>query len=382
MGFTNTRGSAMWLGVFAGLLGWLGGCNFSMPEPPPDVFSRYNTLKVGWGPVFLAHGDFNRDGNADLVVANSKDHSLSFLFGKGDGTFQPAQDLKVPVEPSFIVVTDLNHDENPDLIFNSEGNQTFQVLLGKGQGTFQPMWSVPTGPVPLALIVGDFNADGHKDVAVTLTFSKVEIHFGNGDGGFKRGETYETGSRSISGVAGDFNDDGHEDLLLAVQSSNSSSIRFFSGNSGGTLRLTGRFAEDLRCLTLLKEDMNGDGLYDLVATSAKGDNLYYIPMGTNGKFGRPVSFSGGGGPISLAVGDFDGDHHKDVVVANSRSSSFSLITRHPNGAFRFPVRDYVTGSTPLAIVSTDFNNDGLSDVAVASNTEGTVDIFLGRRVMK
>jgi len=30
----------------------------------------------------------------------------------------------------------------------------------------------------------------------------------------------------------------------------------------------------------------------------------------------------------------------------------------------------------------DFNNDGMSDIAVASNSEGKVDIFLRRRVMK
>lgn len=382
MKWTVSRIAALWLGLIFGLVGFWSGCDFSLPEPPPNVLSQYNSVKVGWGPVFLAHGDLNRDGNEDLVTANSKDHSLTFLFGRGDGTFEPAQTLPVPVEPSYIVITDINHDNTPDLLFNSEGGEAFQVLLGKGAGTFHSMQSVPTGPVPLALIVGDYNGDGHKDVAVTLTFSKLELHFGTGDGHFKRGETYETGSRSISGVSGDFNDDGHEDILLAVQSSNASSIRIFTGSPGGTFRQAERIAQGLRCLTLVKEDMNGDGLYDLVATSAKGDNLYYIPMGTNGKFGRPVSFSGGGGPVSLAIGDFDGDLQKDVVVANSRSSSFSLITRYPNGPFRFPVRDYVTGGTPLAIVSTDFNNDGLPDVAVASNTEGTVDIFMGRGVMK
>ena len=87
-------------------------------------------------------------------------------------------------------------------------------------------------------------------------------------------------------------------------------------------------------------------------------------------------------PHALALDDFDDDKQFDVVVANSRSSTFSLITRNPNGSFHFPVRDYVAGGTPLMLTTGDFNSDGMSDLAVTSNSEGTVDIFLRRRVLK
>ena len=57
----------------------------------------------------------------------------------------------------------------------------------------------------------------------------------------------------------------------------------------------------------------------------------------------------------MALDDFDDDKQIDVTVANSRSSTFSLITRNPNGSFHFPVRDYVTGGTPLMLTTGDFN---------------------------
>ncbi|MCZ6512418.1 MAG: hypothetical protein O6857_00660, partial [Nitrospinae bacterium] len=65
-----------------------------------------------------------------------------------------------------------------------------------------------------------------------------------------------------------------------------------------------------------------------------------------------------------------------------RSSSFSLITRNANGSFHFPVRDYVTGGTPLSLTTGDFNSDGMNDIAVVCNAEATVDIFLRRRILK
>ena len=50
----------------------------------------------------------------------------------------------------------------------------------------------------------------------------------------------------------------------------------------------------------------------------------------------------------------------DVAVANSRSSSFSMVVRLAGGGFWFPTRDYVVaGGTPLAITSGDYNSDGL-----------------------
>ena len=119
---------------------------------------------------------------------------------------------------------------------NSRGANTFVTLLGKGKNAFRSPQKHPTGKVPLALIVNDFNQDGHLDIAVTLTFAKMELYLGNGNGFFKKGETYLTGSRSFSGVAHDYNGDSHADIALAVSSSNSSSIRIFWGNGDGTLK--------------------------------------------------------------------------------------------------------------------------------------------------
>ena len=43
---------------------------------------------------------------------------------------------------------------------------------------------------------------------------------------------------------------------------------------------------------------------------------------------------------------------------------------------------FVDGGTPLAITSGDFNNDAMTDIAVASNAKNTIEIYLQRRVFK
>jgi hypothetical protein len=103
----------------------------------------------------------------------------------------------------------------------------------------------------------------------------------------------------------------------------------------------------------------------------------------NGTFEKAIAFSGGGGPIALVVGHFNTDSLADVAVANSRSSSFSLVLRRTDGSFHYPTRDYIIdGGTPLAITSGDYNTDGMMDIAVASNAKNTVEIYLQRRVFQ
>ena len=85
----------------------------------------------------------------------------------------------------------------------------------------------------------------------------------------------------------------------------------------------------------------------------------------------------------MVAGHFNQDRLKDVAVANSRSSSFSLVVRNPNGSFHYPTRDYVVeGGTVLAITSGDYNHSGMKDIAVASNFKNTVEIYLQRRSFK
>ncbi len=359
----------------------LSACD--LPQPPPDLFYKFDVMPVGQGPSHLLTTDLNGDGEPDLVSANTKNSTLTLLLGKGDGSFHAALNINVAAEPTMSAVGDIDRDGYPDLAVNARGAEMFVVLQGNGDGTFRKPIPTRTGKVPLNIILGDYNHDNNLDAAVTLTFDKMELYMGTGDGRFKNGATYLTGSRSFSGVTEDFNEDGHLDIALAASSSSASSIRLFLGNGDGTFQKPRRFAEGLVPLALVSSDMNDDGKPDLVFAAGQGDNLYMLYSNGDGSFQEPISFSGGGGPFALTTGHFNPDKFKDVAVANSRSSSFSLVIRNPNGTFKYPTRDYVIeGGTVLAITSGDYNHSGMSDIAVASNARNTLEIYLQRRIFR
>ena len=356
------------------------GCEFKFPSPPPKTFYKHTELKVGRGPAYLITIDLNLDGFPDLVSANAKNNTLSVLLGKGDGSFRKDLTFSVASEPTTITTGDINGDNIPDLLTNSRGAEQFTVLLGYGNGSFRRLPGVKTGRVPLAIIPADFNNDKKLDVAITLTFYKMEIFMGLGNGTFSRGETYITGSRPFSGVAGDFNGDKNFDIALATSSSTSSAVRLYLGKGNGTFFKPKKLAKGLVPLSLIKKDMNGNGLQDLIFSSGQGDNMYMLFSRGDGTFEKEITFSGGGGPSALTVGYFNSDNQIDIAVANSRSSNFSLIMRTGNESFHYPTRDYVVaGGTPLAITSGDYNNDGMIDIAVASNAKNTIEIYLQRK---
>src|SRR5205085_4180577 len=147
---------------------------------PPVNYTGFYT------PYDVAAGDFNKDGQLDLVVADGSGGTLYVLLGNGDGTFQPPTALSSGGNPWAVVVGDFNGDGKLDIAaanFNTSG--TVGILLGNGDGTFQTAKTFPAGINPASIAVGDFNGDGKLDVVISNEYNSsqtLSILLGNGDG--------------------------------------------------------------------------------------------------------------------------------------------------------------------------------------------------------
>jgi len=147
-----------------------------------------STPSVGFDPKTLAVGDFNHDGNPDLIVGDA-DGSLIVLLGDGKGNLIPTPNGIRLASVASIAVGDFNKDGILDMVVSDPHSNTATVLLGTGDGSFRSAWSfkLPMQGAIFHLSVADFNGDGIPDLVVTSDDrDSFEVMLGNGNGTFTR----------------------------------------------------------------------------------------------------------------------------------------------------------------------------------------------------
>ncbi len=85
-------------------------------------------------------------------------------------------------------------------------------------------------------------------------------------------------------------------------------------------------------------------------------------------FATKVDFTTGLFPISVAIGDVDGDGKPDIVVTNYSSGSISVFRNTGTiGSVSYAAKvDFMTGSGPHSVAIGDIDGDGKFDLAVAN----------------
>jgi hypothetical protein len=344
-------------------------------------FLTARNYDVGSNPQSVAVGDFNGDGSPDLAVANSKDYTVSILLGKGDGTFQAARSYTAG--GTSVAVGDFNGDRIPDLAVADQDYSTVSVLLGNGDGTFQVAEDYLVVANPVSVAVGDFNGDGVPDLTVANYGSgTVSVLLGKGDGIFQAPYGYPpygyliAGYFPISLVVGDFNGDGRFDLAVTGPTV----VSVLLGKGDGTFLAAQIYAAGYSPNSVAVGDFNGDGHLDIaVANDIDRFGTVSILLGKgDGTFLPAHSFSAGLSSHSVAVGDFNGDGHLDLAVANSGERPFysyggsmSVFLGKGDGTFQFPLY-YFVGPAPQFVVVGDWNGDGFPDLAIVAGGGVTV----------
>ncbi len=146
----------------------------------PDGTSYAPTaLAVGPGPTQVVLADVNKDGYADLVVSHNRssasgDQGVSVILnGAVAGSTapfanRPVAEYAAGFPASAVAVGDFNGDGNPDLVVGGDSAPgQIRLLLGNGAGGFSDGGTFATGVTNISSIgVGDMNDDGFADVVV------------------------------------------------------------------------------------------------------------------------------------------------------------------------------------------------------------------------
>lgn len=439
----------------------------------PSTFDSGFALR--FGTVVDGIGDFNNDGFEDVLISSGRDAAY-LLYGQGDAyPFKFSADSAIGsdiaqlagpsgswVGLSFSGLGDFDGDGNIDLVvgaskadLNGADSGGAYVLYG-GDPVILGQESLPSMAASDGLIVsgpdagalagayqsvqggGDFNGDGYDELVIATpdlastadhatyvifgapntpaTFTLPTLGAGNG---FKF--TAASGSQLGATVAsaGDLNGDGYDDVVIGDNSSSAHII--FGGSSvpasitAGSLNGSNGFnISGVRAVLSSGGDFNGDGYDDLlVADNFAG--MAYVVFGKSGGFGTNLDVSslngsngfaiqasniGGPGAGGCLTGDYNADGFDDVLIgvpSGIGTGSALLIYGHAGIADALVTANELNGLNGLRITgvssadragdgigAADINGDGFDDILVGSTygegdatDSGTLDVIYG-----
>jgi len=351
-------------------------------------------------PTFQLTGDFNGDGIPDLAVLGTDNiysdppFSITILFGKGDGTFTTGPSTQLPSSTPVvdILAGDFNDDDKEDIVLLTDflypAGPTVISLLGRGDGTFAistaSTVALPTqgggDVIQPSMVSADFNGDGKPDLGIVgnYIYGGVSILLGNGDGTFTATATNPEASRGLGMIAaGDFNGDHIPDLVVSDYF-NASSTTVLLGKGDGTFTATdASLSTDTFTQSAVVGDFNGDGKAD-IAIGLGGSVAVYLGEG-DGSFTQPAGSPFSGPGVGLRIGDFNHDGKLDLAGVNSYAQTVGVLLGAGDGTFTSAstsFRGTLPSSTPVGLVSADFNLDGVPDLSFVNRLVSTGSILL------
>lgn len=320
--------------------GLVNTCSF---EPVAGI----GTGAQGYG---LAVGDIDGDGKVDIAVpdyANGLVHVYRNISSAGvlsSGSFAAAVDFPAGTNPYFTEIADIDGDGKLDLIATGYASNILSVFRNTstlGSISFAAPAVLATNVGPYQIATGDLDGDGRTDIAISNANSGgVSIWQNIGSPG-----SITSGSFSAK-----------FDIAMPSQ------------------------------WVIAIKDLDLDGKPDLISGPALSttltvfQNISTVGVLNAGSFAAGVNFTVGTWPEFITVGDLDNDSRPDIVTSSGPDTKISILknTSAPgtiNASSFAPKVEFATGSEPRGVEITDFDGDGLADIALANQINNQVWIY-------
>ncbi|MCU0321372.1 MAG: FG-GAP-like repeat-containing protein, partial [Chitinophagaceae bacterium] len=364
---------------------------------------------TGTSPNAVAIGDLDGDGLPDLAIANSNSTTISVYRNTSISgsislsSFAPKVDIIVGGNPYAVAIADIDGDGKSEIASANFGDNNVSILRNTStSGTiaassFATKVDFATGTNPVALAINDLDGDGKPDIVAVNWFSNTLSILRNSSttvtintSSFVAKVDFATGIAPWSLAINDLDGDGKPDLAVVNRTDNTASV-YRNTSSTGILNTSSfaakvDFATGTLPLSIAIGDLDGDGKPDLAVSNYNSSTVSVFrntsssgSIGT-GSFTTKVDFLTGLEPYALAIGDVDGNGKPDLAVANRTAGTLSVIRNIAtsgsiNSASFAPKQDFTAASMPYSVAIGDLDGDSKPEIAIGNYGSNSVSIY-------
>lgn len=383
-----------------------GNGNFTIQEQNFNAF---------WTTEEIAMGDFDNDGDLDIIISSENRSELYRNDGQANFTFDNSSSFEA-ISFSEMVVGDVDGDGDLDVLqFGTPSSVAFppiaNLYLNDGAGVFtqsQNTSFLPSRQPTVAFI--DLEGDGDLDV---ISFGKndnneaqVGVYENDGTGNYTVFSTSNIVPHISDEISvGDVDNDGDEDVLITGRDAGGipKTILYLNDGAGQFSELMNTPFPDFSAGTNAFADLDNDNDLDvlLVGSMVGGlPNIFSIifeNLGDNNFV--PVDSLGGEYIAESTIGDFNGDDRADIIiqgfvddtniywnetiissVQENYSSPFSVFPNPNNGQFQIEWGEEIVNRIEI------FNLSGQLVYIESINGQGShsmdIDLPKGMYVLK
>jgi hypothetical protein len=343
----------------------------------------------GQSPVKIAQGDFDGDGNLDVVVLNSEEQNVGVLLGNGDGTFDAVVNVDVTVQATQegdsatdLDVARMNSDNLDDIVVVNDSSFDLNlgaIVFGASNARFRVNnpFVVDFGATSITLADFDAASDRATDAIMGFAGDSNGVRASTGDGtGDLPGDPFTPiGAGSLGDVAalasGDLGGDTLPDFITLNQDGDQMRVAINKSNeatptAGPTTPVTPGMATPT-----VTGPPPPTGT--MTSTSTPTNTPTPIPTADYGRCDGDVGTS----LTAIAAGDLDGDELPDLAASDAGAGVVRLVFNTALADVKACARAMqerpiaatsvsLDGRTPGPLAIADLDHDGVNEIAVGA----------------